>query len=89
VTEHTTLETEWPFPNRIQCAPWLVDYLESCDGSRTVQEDFRALRDAGILAADVTETAFGTLIQSLVAAGVLLLPTFPLPPRPGHVPTGE
>jgi hypothetical protein len=73
------LQTRYPFPTTIRCAPWLPDFVAECDGGATVREALADLRERGALRGDVEDGAFLEMIRSLLVAGILLLPDHPLP----------
>lgn len=76
------LEVGWPFPAAIRCAPWVLELVAGCDGRRTVAECLSSLRDRGLLSPEAPEDGLLELVRSLVSAGILVLPSHPLPPKP-------
>jgi SAM-dependent methyltransferase len=81
-TVDLALEATWPFPSMVRCAAWVADLIARCDGTRTVADLLAALRREGLLAERAPESGLLELVRSLVSAGILVLPSHPLPPHP-------
>lgn len=74
-----TLRTSWPFPTSVRCAPWVMEMLARSDGTRTVSDVLASLRDDGLLSEEAPEPGLLEMVRSLVAAGLLTVPTHPPP----------
>ena len=73
---------DWPGAALVRMPPAGPTLLELCDGTRDVLAVHEALRAAEAVAADVTPVEIAQLIELLSGAGVLEIPSCPVPVRP-------
>jgi methylase of polypeptide subunit release factors len=64
-----TLRSEYPFQMEAAAPPWIGQYLEACNGDRTVRSHFLHLQHEGVLSAEASESAFIDLNIRLIAGG--------------------
>jgi SAM-dependent methyltransferase len=81
-TVDISLETSWPFPSSVRCAPWLAELVARCDGLRPVSEHLTALKEEGLLAPDAPESGLLEMVRSLVSAGMLVVEAHAPPTKP-------
>jgi len=81
-TVDISLESSWPFPSSVRCAPWLAELVARCDGARPVSEHLAALKEEGLLAPDAPESGLLEMVRSLVSAGMLVVDSHAPPPKP-------
>lgn len=79
VPEECTLAVEYPFRTECACRPWVAAMVGACDGARTGREVFALCRAQGTMPAETTAESFAHMLVSLISAGLLEVPEFPLP----------
>jgi SAM-dependent methyltransferase len=72
--------TPWPFMLKVDAPVWAATLLSRCDGKATVREHLEFFKGNGVITADEGEASFLRLIQILISAGILEIPSHPLPP---------
>jgi SAM-dependent methyltransferase len=77
--EEFTLQAPKPFDSTMQCQGWLAQIVSECDGVKSWREHFAWARQAGIAAAGDTAEDFAEVLRTLVSAGILRLPDWPVP----------
>jgi methylase of polypeptide subunit release factors len=76
-----TVVTEYPITAAVELPLGASHLLELCDGTRDASALHAALRDAGVLGAEVTVAQVTELIDLLLSIGALEVPACAVPPR--------
>jgi len=64
-----TLHTHYPFRVEAAAPSWIRPFLQTCNGDRTVRDQFLHLQSAGVLSERASEVDFFKLITRLIAGG--------------------
>jgi methylase of polypeptide subunit release factors len=81
-TVGAAVETAWPTHALVKAPPLAPTLLELCDGTRDVVALLQGLRDAGLVANEVSVADVAHLVEVLAAAAALELPDCPIPAAP-------
>jgi hypothetical protein len=77
--EGFSLRCRGPFDAARTLPPWLAQIVAQCDGRTTWQEQLENARTAGLVAREMTAAEFLTVLEPLVANGLLWIAEKPLP----------
>lgn len=84
--EECTLAVDYPFQTECVCRPWLAQLVSGCDGEVTGGQLLEHCRAQGLLSRDTSENEFTRVLGSMISAGILEIPEFPLPARQTELP---
>jgi methylase of polypeptide subunit release factors len=71
VTAKCWIATDLPFALEASCPVWMAAFLARCDGTRTVREHLRHLKDLGVVPEGAAEEEFVGMVRKFVGGGLL------------------
>ena len=70
---------DFPLSSNARAEPWVAILLGTSDGSRTIADLYRQLKDEDVLADDMGEEQFCEVVKQLIGSGFLEIEEFRLP----------
>ena len=71
VTAKCWVATERPFALEASCPVWMAAFLARCDGTRTVREHLRHLKELGVVPEGAAEGEFVEMVRKFLGSGLL------------------
>ena len=75
VTAKCWVATDLPFALEASCPVWMGTFLARCDGTRTVREHLRQLKELGVVPEGAAEGEFVGMVRNFMGGGFLDLRT--------------
>jgi hypothetical protein len=71
VTAKCWIATDRPFALEASCPVWMAAFVARCDGSRTVREHLRYLKELGAVPEEASEEEFAGMVRKFLGGGLL------------------
>jgi SAM-dependent methyltransferase len=71
VTTKCWIATDRPFALEASCPVWMAAFVARCDGTKTVREHLRYLKELGAVPEEAGEAEFSGMVRKFVGAGLL------------------
>ncbi|HUF27357.1 MAG TPA: methyltransferase [Gemmatimonadaceae bacterium] len=78
-----SVAARYPFDSEAECSVWVPQFMAHCDGTVSVREHLRRLKERGVVGSQATEEEFASFVRNFLDHGFLQLERCRIPATSG------